>query len=836
LIKVLKSELELRHAATPCSGGLRPPHLTALLKRRYGRAWLAGSLLLLLTFVSPLLAVEPLLKELTPPGAQHGKTFTLTLKGEALTSGAEIITTLPASLSRLAPPKDLETPDSQLLFLVQLAQDAPVGVYPVRVHTEDGLSNVVLFSVGDLPEVFEKEPNNSIEQAQPIPIPTTVNGNLTAADQDFYRISAKAHERLVMEVEARRIGSAIDPAIEVLDASGHRTAFNDDAPGLGVDARVDVIFPNAGNYYVVVHDSKYSDQQRKFYRLKVGSFAYADGIFPLGGQRGKSVDVTFLGGNLKEPVKVHVDASASPEKHSIPVNLPGPSPLGSLPFQFQVSDYPEVLGPDNGTVAELHPSTVVNGRIGKPGQIDRFKLKVAPGQQWLFDLQAASLGTSQLYGGLTVYDSQGKKLPAEDVSQGSDPRLAFKVPDKVQEVTLAVEDLRALGGPAFGYRLLAEQTHGDFSLKLLTPYVNVPANGTSQIEVQAERDAYDGPIQLSIPSLPDDLAVEGGNIPAVAVDYAGKTRRESHGYLTITAKPGAKPHAIQLSVWGQGGAPDHPLRRRAEGMGLMFAVNEDPILNLTGDFVPQRPVTAEWLGMELPAAVGKPAPAILQTPARNIRLVAGMSVPIEWKVLKQGPGIEPLKVDATLQYGEIRGLELGGAGEGTSKDAVGKDAGSIVLRSQPDSPLVKFDMLLIATIKNNGREETITAPALTIELVRGYSIALASDRLELKGGGKVELAGTVQREPSFTAAVKIKVPDPPEKVACAPVEVPDGKSDFHIVCDAAPDAQAGLFEVHLVSSAVIPGRKDNREYSFPPLAAHLVVTGEKSSATVAGKR
>ena len=51
-------------------------------------------------------------------------------------------------------------------------------------------------------------------------------------------------------------------------------------------------------------------------------------IFPVGGQRGKSVDVTFLGGNLKEPVKVHVDASASPEKHSIPVNLPGPSPLG----------------------------------------------------------------------------------------------------------------------------------------------------------------------------------------------------------------------------------------------------------------------------------------------------------------------------------------------------------------------------------------------------------------------------------------------------------------------------------------------------------------------------
>ena len=107
------------------------------------------------------------------PGAQRGKTFTLTLKGEALESGAAVVTTLPATISRLAPPKDLQTPDSELLFLVQLPDDAPVGLYPIRVHTENGLSNVLIFSVGDLPEISEKVPNNSIDQAQPITIPVT---------------------------------------------------------------------------------------------------------------------------------------------------------------------------------------------------------------------------------------------------------------------------------------------------------------------------------------------------------------------------------------------------------------------------------------------------------------------------------------------------------------------------------------------------------------------------------------------------------------------------------------------------------------------------------------
>src|SRR3989442_9072517 len=46
-----------------------------------------------------------------------------------------------------------------------------------------------------------------------------------------------------LEVEARRMGSAIDPVLEVLDSAGHRVAYNDDAPGLGVDSRVEVTFP-----------------------------------------------------------------------------------------------------------------------------------------------------------------------------------------------------------------------------------------------------------------------------------------------------------------------------------------------------------------------------------------------------------------------------------------------------------------------------------------------------------------------------------------------------------------------------------------------------------------
>jgi hypothetical protein len=783
----------------------------------------------------PLHAAEPLLKELVPPGAQRGKTFTLALRGDRLAEGAEIITTLPAAVSRLAPRRDLERPDTELLFLVQLSPDAPVGLYPIRVRTEEGLSNVAIFSVGDLPEASEEEPNNSMAEAQAINAPVAISGHLTAADQDFFRVSAKAHERLVFEVEARRLASAIDPALEILDSSGRRLAFNDDAGGLGVDARVDVTFPKGGSYFVVVHDSKYSEQETTFYRLKVGSYPYADGIFPLGWQRGKAIDVTFFGGNLAKPVKVRTTLNVPEGARFASVNLPGPKPTGSLPFQLRVSDLPEVLAEapalGDGSVPDLADSTVVNGRIEKAGHADRYKLKVSPGQKWLISLEAASLGTSQLSGLLKVYDSQGKQLPAEDVGGGLDPILSFESPAKIDQVIIYVEDVRGFGGPNYAYRLQASIQPGDYALRLMTPYVDIPARGTQVIEVVADRHGYEGPIQLTIPDLPPDLAVQGGHLPAVGVNFRGVRRQTTRGHLTLTAKADAKPRVLNLSVWGQGGPPEHPIRRRAEGPGILLLPKEETMYDAQNSAVPARPVTAPWLGMELPGAIGKPLPAILEVATASIRLVPGMDQPVDWKLVTVGARVVPDIINGIVpSQDDIKGLMLGGI-----TAAKGKNGGVVLLQSQPDTPMVKFDMVLRATVQANGKPEIIAAPAVTVELVGGYSLALAKDRVELQPGGKMDLVGTVRRESSFAAAVKISVFDPPEKVTCPAIEVPVGTSDFHLSCQAAPGAQAGDFQVHLVSSAVIPNRKDNREYNYPPLTAHFVVPGEKSSPAVASK-
>src|SRR5207248_4125824 len=113
-------------------------------------------------------------------------------------------------------------------------------------------------------------------------------------------------------------------------------------------------------------------------------------------------------------------------------------------------------------------------------------------------------------------------------------------------------------------------------------------------------------------------------------------------------------------VWGQGGPADHPLRRRAQGPGIVSYPNEDPVLDPQNNLMPAKPVMTPWLGMELPAAISSPSPVTLQVATRSFRLPLGMARPIEWQLATQGAGVVVDSVTGSLEYSEIRGLQLAG--------------------------------------------------------------------------------------------------------------------------------------------------------------------------------
>jgi hypothetical protein len=751
------------------------------------------------------LSAAPLIRDITPHGAQRGKTFKLELKGSDLAAGAKLETTLPASISRLTPEGNV------MAFLVELKKDAPVGIYPLRLLTPDGLSNVMLFSVGDLPETEEKEietpkpGNGAIATAEAIATPILINGSLPDADVDLFSFQVKAGQKLVFETEANVIASLIDPAIEILDPAGKVIAKNDDAAGIGIDARLEVAFARAGTYYVRVHDSKYSDQLQSFYRLKVGSFPFAEALFPIGGRRGQPVAVEMIGGNLAAPVTVKPD-TASEGKFAL-VSMPGSA---SLPQLFLLSDKPEVTEPADHKLA---PGVVINGRIAAKGEVDRYQLAVKPGEQWLFEVVASSTGASQLDALVTISDSAGKKLLSRDDLFGSDPTLPLEIPAGVKEITVAVEDLLGRGGPAFGYRLEARRETADFTLQLNSPFVNVPVGGTAIVSVNINRRGYDGPLRVTIPNLPPGYHQAGGTVaPAAAsqrFDDPNPRFGRNNCVITITADADAKPQRVDLIVKG--------IAELADG-GRIVRFAEGPGLMVTPRGLKQRAVTAPWLGMNLPMASAKALPARLTVGAQDVRVSQGVEYPLTYKV--EGPAAGRvqggLKQNIATQVGNLRIL--------SGPPSKTPTAGQLLVNTNFATPTTPWDFLPQVTLDMDGKTVDLYGPMIVFEVVPGYQVWPAAKQWSVAPGATLSIAGKVFREPTFEGGlVKIEAQELPDGISCKAIDVAADATEFKMDCQVAASAAKGSYEIRLVSSAPDTGRKAQDTYKGPEVTGTIKV-------------
>jgi hypothetical protein len=86
--------------------------------------------------------------------------------------------------------------------------------------TEDSMAlrpqhafNEVRAAIGDEPEIES--------QGGAVPVPVTINGRIaTAGAENRYRFQARKGEQLILEVNARRLGSDLDSYLEVLDGQG----------------------------------------------------------------------------------------------------------------------------------------------------------------------------------------------------------------------------------------------------------------------------------------------------------------------------------------------------------------------------------------------------------------------------------------------------------------------------------------------------------------------------------------------------------------------------------------------------------------------------------------
>ncbi len=751
-------------------------------------------------------AEPPRIAGLSPSGVRRGEATEVVVSGAGLAGSPRLIAPFAAEVAAVG-----GDPAGWKLRITPAA-DTPVGVYLVRVRTDDGLSNPFLFAVGQVPQVAEVEDNGSFDSAQLIPSPVVVEGQSAGNDVDFFRFAGKKGQRIVVDAQCARIGSGVDPSIRLTTAARGFVASADDTPGLMTDARLTAVLPEDTDYVIELSDSRYQGGARPIYRLLVGALPVADEVFPLGGRRGETVGLELRGGTLPAPVVAAATLAPSPASPDVyrprlTSRTLGVAAAGDLALDLESlsplvvgvhAEHREPADPSSPPLRAFAPA-VFNGRIEAKGDEDSFVVGVTPGQRLHIEVDAAELG-SALDGVLQVKGPDGAVLAnADDTAVATrpktkaaakkaapinspDPSLNFTVPAGMTEITLTLRDLRGEGGPGFPYRLTVEPiAAAAFAVAPTAEQVNIPRGGTAAIGVEVARQGYDGPITLAVANPPPGLTVRPGLVAA------GQTV----GALTISASVDAAFDVAILNVIGEGKGPSGPI----------VVVATKPLI-----FAEQAGMSTNVVVQQgLPAATALPTPVTLDAPAAPIEVVHGYGANVPIKAVRSKEA-----EDAVLTFGSLPpppGLAV--AASTLPAKAL---EGSATVNAAPEAGLGRAIIALTAKGTLAGREQTLAVPAVTLEVVRPAAIELAAAAVEVKAGETVEVKGKVARRGPFKEPVTVKLDGLPAGLKADPIVLAPDQSEFALKLVADPKAAAAQASAQ-VGLAFQLAKKD---YPTPP--------------------
>lgn len=546
--------------------------------RRLPKSWWTGALLLVPSLAG---ADPPALMNIFPPAVQRGADNKLRIHCPHIDRGAELVLPFAAEVRGEI---HRETAD----FFIKPAADTPPGVYPIRVRTAEGISNLRQIAVTDVPIIPAREPNGrykdgklDLDSAQRIQTPCAVCGGRLIRDLDAYRFTARAGERLVIESRNWRVGLTPDLMLRLRDSRGRTLAYAHDTPTLFRDERIDHTFARDGDYFLELSAVE-GGGRNIHYLVQITPHNYLQSVFPLGGQRGKPLRLSVVNRDGKTST---LETRVPKEPWIDEWRLPLKEFPGSVPWLLAVGDLPEVTeDADRTGPQQVAWPITINGRIAKPGEEDLYKIAVKPGQHVRVTVSAYHHG-SLLDGYLLVYDPKGKKLLAQNDDQIGrglpDPGLTFEVPAGVEEVIVMLRDIHQEGGHEYGYRLTIERGGPDFLLRLGTfqnptndetgwqwvdrwDALNLPPGKEAKLRLSVRRKkendphyqgpflGYVGPVTIKAENVPRGVTVKPLVIPA----------GETSGDLVVIASEDAPRKPFEMAIIGEGTRPDGSVFRR----------------------------------------------------------------------------------------------------------------------------------------------------------------------------------------------------------------------------------------------------------------------------------
>ena len=413
----------------------------------------------------------------------------------------------PASQFSMVKPSDRVAP-----LKAAIDESCPVGVYGLRVATAEGISNPLLFMVDDLPTVTSLRSNHDVTSAQPINLPSAIDGTTESGDADYFQFAGSAGNWVSIEAVATRLGTKLDPVVRLLNQSGKELAFVDDSPSLAGDCRLRLQFPETGKFFVAIEDSAMGGSSAHAYRLRIGDF-------PL---------------TWDQPLTSAANSGLPQFEH-----------VDQKPFSQA-----EIDGELRGIFSNDRP-------------IHRFRFSAKKGDRLILIDRSRQFGAAVMLG-LAVRD-EARKLIGENRRAGtSGGTLNITVPnDGAYDVELS--ELTRRSGADFGYYAELRRSVPDFELFLEAASVILPQDGYAIVKVTTDRKGHNGPIKLSAVSGNVELAVSNEVIAEKKKDTRLKV------YLPKNMEPG-KVLSLRISGTGESSESDtgeQPLRRFASTLAVL---------------------------------------------------------------------------------------------------------------------------------------------------------------------------------------------------------------------------------------------------------------------------
>jgi hypothetical protein len=720
---------------------------------------------------SEVIPPEPAIRLLSLNGLQLGTTTRLTITGSGLAPNPRVDLPIASFDQKVVKGS---TPGRLIVELTIPAETKP-GYYPLRVQTENGLSNALSVALDELPE--RTLADTSLEK--PAALPAAFSGTISGSQVARIYFRGKAGERVVADVEARRIGARLDPVLEIKTDRGTPLAIEWGKVFLKGDTRAVVKLPADGLYYAELHDLSYKAPGQNSFRLVLGDLQLVDSYFPMAVARGAGRTVELVGTGIPPGTVARANAAGGESGRVGVISLPPSSTPHRATPPLRVSDAVEVVETaavdgklqrvDARFAKNKHVPLVINGRISQPNEEDVYLLDVTPGQPLSLRIDARSID-SPLDARLAVKVNRAVQAVADDRPGSRDPAFTF---NGVEQIQLTVRDLYGRGGPHYLYRLrVIPAGQPDFSLRVTTQKLSLPADGTGLLRLELNRAGFNGPVKLTA------LGVAGVSITPQQIPAGGGNRKLMVTLLCSGDK--AQAGLQQLRIIGESVGLPNPIRRLA----VVTATAGQVVVPGFEDSLPTaltRPV-----GLQL---------KVKQTPQVLLKALAAQ-VSVE---LDRGAGNSSrLPVRLTLVSSEAkRRVDPKNAGKGSKPQVralpgqilpTGANSGPLNIAVPVDVAESSIEFVVRGDVLPHAYSQRILATVYSqpfrLPVQAAVGVAIDAKTLNLIGETQNKVTGTITRAKQFQGDVVLAIVGLPKGFSAAKVTVPPDSKTFEIVVTA----------------------------------------------------